>query len=202
MAEIEEVDLGDPLMLAEFSLSELRSFYHEATKHFGSRLAGFEARFKNTSPEDEESDYLVGRIEEVEGFLDLVQNFGLVGVYRTFEMFLRNVVDQQRRAGVISGGTKRYVDDLKDQLKEIGVEMTQPPFQWQQIRKLQKIRNCIAHNEGWLDGERVSDLRGCGLPVQEGQYLRLPEGYFLEALELVDQTCRLVVDRCAEARKR
>jgi hypothetical protein len=201
MAETEEIDFGDPLILAEFSLSELRSFYHEATRHFGSRLAGLGARSKNASPEDEESDYLAGKMEEVEGFLDLVQNFGLVGVYRTFEMFLRNVVDQQRRAGAISGKTGRHVDKLRKQLKELGVELTKPPFQWQEIKKLQKIRNCIAHNEGWVDKQYVSKLKGCGVPVEEGHRLRLPKGYFLEGLQLVAKTCSLVIEKCREARK-
>ena len=201
MGEIEEVQFGDPLMLAEFSIGELRSFYHEAKGHFGLRLAGLEARSNNVSPEDEESDDLAHRMEEVAGLLDLNEHFGVVGAYRTFEIFLRNVVNQLRDQGVIQGKTKSYLDGLKDQLREVGVDLERPPFQWQEINKLREIRNCIAHS-GWVDSQHVSELRDYTLPVEEGQGspLRLPGGYFLEASALVVSTCRLVVERCAEAR--
>lgn len=151
MGEIEEVEFGHPLILAQISIHELRTFYHDARGHFGSRVAGLEALAEKTSPEDEESDYLVARMEEVEGFLDLVEYFGVIGAYRTFEIFLREVVNKLRNRGLVEGKTERYLDDLKDQFKEIGVWLVQPPFQWREIRKLQAIRNCIVHNEGLVN---------------------------------------------------
>ena len=75
LADIEEVHSGDLLWLATFSLGELKGFHNETTKHLGSRLAGLEA-------DDDERHYLAG-VMEVKGILDLVQNFGVVGVYRT-----------------------------------------------------------------------------------------------------------------------
>jgi hypothetical protein len=201
MGDIEEVQFGDPLILAEFSIGELRSLYHEAKNHFDLRLAGLEARSKNVSLEDEESDYLAVWMEDVEGFLDLIEHFGVIGAYRTLEIFLSNVVDQLRKGGFIEGKTERYLDGLKDQLKEIGVDLTRRPFRWQAIKKLQKIRNCIAHNEGWVDKRNVSKLKGCGLSVQEGHCLKLPKGYFLEASQLVYNTCQLVTENCRGARK-
>ena len=203
MGEIKEVQFGDPLILAEFSIGEIRSFYDEAKDHFGLRLAGLEARSKNVSPEDEESDDLAGQMEEVACLLDLNLHFGVVGVYRTFETFLRNVVDQLRTVGFIEGKTKRYLDALKDQLREVGVDLTQPPFQWQEIDRLRVIRNCLAHGDGWVDSQDVSKLRDYTLPVEEGEGspLRLPSGYFLEASALVASTCKLVIERCAAARR-
>jgi hypothetical protein len=211
MGEMEEVQFGDPLILAEFSIDELRSFYHKAKDHFGLRLAGLEARSKNVSPGDEESDDLAGRMEEVAGLLDLNEHFGVVGVYRTFETFLRNVIHRHRSEGVIKGKKKRekkgkkesYLDRLRNQLKEIGVEPTEPPFQLGEIEKLHTIRNCLAHGDGWVDSEDVSKLRDYTLPVEdgEGSPLRLPSGYFLEASALVASTCKLVIERCAEARR-
>jgi len=203
MGEIEEVQFGDPLILAKFSIDELRSFYHEAKKHFGLRLAGLEGRSKSVSPEDEESDYLADRMEEVAGLLDLNEHFGVVGVYRTFESFLRNVVDHLGNEGFIEGETKKYLNGLMGQLREVGVDLKQPPFQWQEIEKLREIRNCIAHGDGWVDSQHVSELRDYILPVEEGQasLLRLPGGYFLEASALVASTCEFVIEKCAEARR-
>ena len=201
MGETEEFEFGDPLILAKFSIDELRSFHHVANNHFSLRLAGLEARSEKVSPEDEESDDLAARMEELEGFMDLVEYFGVVGAYRTFEIFLHNVVNQLRNGGFIEGKRERYLHDLKDRFNEIGVKLTQPPFHWQEIKKLQKIRNCIAHNEGWVDKRNVSKVRGCGLPVEEGHRLKLPKGYFLEASQLVDKTCALVIEKCAEASK-
>jgi len=203
MSDIEEVDFDDPVLMARITLSELKRFYDEATKHFDAQFARLEMCAKSTLPEDDdESEYLSVMMEELEGMSDLVQKFGVIGIYRTFEIFLRKAVGRQRMAGaVISGQTARYVDKLKDQLKEIGVELTQPPFQWQEITKLREIRNCIAHNEGWVDKESASILRSYGLPAEEGHCLKLPKGYFLEALELVDKTCELIIEKCGEARK-
>jgi hypothetical protein len=35
-----------------------------------------------------------------------------------------------------------------------------------------------------------------GLAVKEDDWLKLPDGYFLEAWNLVEQTCQLVVQEC------
>jgi hypothetical protein len=208
MGEMEEVEFGDPLILARFSIDELTSFYHQAKKHFASRLAGLEARSKSVSREEEESDYLADRMEEVEGLLNLVEYFGVIGAYRTFEIFLGNVVDQLRKEGFVEGSTEPHLGGLKKQLKEFGVDLTQPPFRWEEIKKLQTIRNCIAHSDGWVDSRYVSQLRDYTLPVEEeekkkehGSPLRLPSGYFLEASALVASTCGLVIEKCAEVRR-
>ena len=207
MGEMEEVEFGDPLILARFSIDELTSFYHQAKNHFASRLAGLEARSKGVSREDEESDYLAGRMEEVACLLDLNERFGVLGAYRTFETFLRNVVDQLRKEGFIEGKRESYLNGLKEQLKKFGVDLEQPPFQWLEIDKLRNIRNCIAHGDGWVDRRYVSQLRDYTLPVEEeenrehGSPLRLPSGYFLEASALVASTCGLVIEKCAEVRR-
>jgi hypothetical protein len=208
MGETEEVEFGDPIILARFSIDELTSFYHEAKNHFSSRLAGLEARSKSVSPEDEDSNYLAGQMEEVACLLDLNEHFGVLGAYRTFETFLRNVVDQLRKEGFIEGSTNRYLDPLKKQLKKFGVDLERPPFQWLEIDKLRNIRNCIAHGGGWVESRYVSQLRDYTLPVegegeeqQRGSPLRLPGGYFLGASALVASTCELVIEKCAEVRR-
>jgi hypothetical protein len=203
MGEIEEVEFGDPLILAQFSLDELRSFCREAKNHFGSRLAGLEARSKSVSPEDEESDYLADQVEDVQGLLDLAEYFGAIGAYRIFEIFLRSVVDQLRAKGFIEGKTERYLNPLKDQFKKIGVRLTQPPFRWQEIKKLQTIRNCIVHSDGWVDSQDVCKLRDYTLRVDDGgeSPLRLPSSYFLEASQLAAETCELVTEKCRGARR-
>jgi hypothetical protein len=230
MAEIEEVCFGDPLVLARITLRELKSFYDEGTKHFEAELARLEMRSKNTSREDDESDYLSDMMGELEALLDLLQEFGILGIYRTLEVFLQKVADRLSKDGVlistrldrpkdrgkvflrrvasclrrkgegIPGQTAR-LDQLKDRFKEVGVELTQPPFQWREITKLRKIRNCIAHNEGWVDRKQAPILKSYQLRVEEGNRLKLPKGYFLEALRLVEETCELVTDKRKETRE-
>src|SRR5437879_877754 len=100
MPSIEEVEFGDPLFLARITLSELKRFYEEETKHFEAEVARLQMRAKSPSPQDDdESDYLSDMTEQLEGMLDLVQKFGITGIYGTFERFLRIVVNQQRHAG-------------------------------------------------------------------------------------------------------
>jgi len=203
VADVEEVELGDPLLLARMTLEELKRFCEEGTKHFDAELARLEMRAKSASPQDDdESDYLANMMEELEGVLDLVQKFGIIGIYRALETFLRTVVNQQREAGVVISDQKAlYLDQLKVRLKKIGVELTQPPFQWREVQKLHKIRNCIVHNEGWVDKTDAAILKNYQLSVEEGHCLKLPKGYFLEALKLVDKTCELVTEKCREARR-
>jgi hypothetical protein len=68
--------------------------------------------------------------------------------------------------------------------------------------KLQKIRNCITHNEGLVDANNAPFLRGVNLSVQEGHRIKLPTDYFQESLKLIGDTCELIIDKCREARKK
>lgn len=192
---------GIPLEAVRITLRELKGFYEDGTRQFNAQVARLQMRAKELSPEDyDQTDYLSDLMTELEGMRDLMQEFAIIGVFRSLERFLRLFLNRQRHAGVvISDETARYLDSLKDQYKEIGIELTQPPFDWREIKKLQKIRNCIAHDEGWIDEKRAAELRSCQLSVKKNDWIKLPQGYFFEPLKLVDKTCELVIDKCREA---
>jgi hypothetical protein len=202
--------------LARFSIDELTGFYHEAIKHFGSRLAALEARLKDVSPEDQERDHLEVQGEELADLLNLAECFGVVGAFRTFETFMRNVIHRHRSKGVIKSKKKRkkkgkkegYGELLKNQLEEIGVTPAEPPFQLKEIEKLKAIRDRIAHGIEWVESEHASELEGYieQLKLEDGStwryLLKVPRGYFLEGSALVASTCKLVSEKSAEARRR
>jgi hypothetical protein len=88
---------------------------------------------------------------------------------------------------------------MATQLKSIGVDLKGPPFEWNEITKLRKIRNLIGHEEAWVDKESKKQLASFGLTVKEDDWLKLPDAYFLDAWNLVDRTCQLVVQECLKA---
>ena len=57
----------------------------------------------------------------------------------------------------------------------------------------------IGHEEAWVDKKSKEDLASFGLAVKENDWLKLPDEYFLEAWNLVDRTCQLVVQECLKA---
>jgi hypothetical protein len=188
------------LQFAEIRLRELKRFYDEATTHFKRDFKRLQEEFTEQNTEDSEEmvDYFVDRRDELESLLDLKQEFGIIGLYTMLERFLRLVLGHLRDAGEpIPAETKPwYMDTLKDKFMLVNVKVTQPPFAWTKIKKLQAIRKCIAHEEGWVDKERAKILRTYGLKVKGNEFLKLPDGYFLEAWNLVKDTCRQVIKEC------
>jgi hypothetical protein len=207
MADIEEVGLdwrfGIPLEFARITLRELKRFYDEGEKQFATEIAKLEMQAKGVSADDDDQmDYLGDVRDQREGIVELNREFAIVGIFRTFERFLRLFLDPRRHPGFAIPAPKgSRLKDLEGQYKAIGVDLTRLPFEWRDIKKLQEIRNCITHDEGWIDAKRAGALRSYQFPVKENDWIELPEDYFVEAYNLVQRTCRLVIEECRKAAK-
>jgi hypothetical protein len=155
-----------------------------------------------SADDDDEMDYLRDVRDQREGIIELNREFAIVGVFRTLERFLRLFLDPRRHPGfAIPAAKGSRLEHLKRQYKAIGVDLTRPPFEWREVKKLQEIRNCIAHDEGWIDADRAAALRSYQFPVKKNDRIKLPKGYFVEAYSLVDRTCQFVIEKCREAAK-
>ncbi len=185
--------------LARISLRELKRFHDEARRHFNMEIAKLEKRATEMAAADDDTqDYLAEMYAQWEGLLDLKQEFGILGLFRTLERFLGLVLIHLREIGAPVSERVRF-SDMAKQFKKIGVDLKASPFQWSEITKLQKIRNLIAHEEAWVDKETKKELASFGLAVNENDWLKLPDGYFLDAWKLVDRTCQSVVQECLKA---
>ncbi|MGO8733305.1 MAG: hypothetical protein ACLQVM_10975 [Terriglobia bacterium] len=206
MLEAEEVGLDwrfeVPRVAVRITLRELKRFHDDGEKRFNAEFAKLEARAREVAPEDyDQNDYLSDLRDQLEGTMELVREFAIVGISRTLERFWRIFLNPARYPGLVIPPRKGdRLDDIRKQYKSIGIDLTKPPFEWHEIRKLQAVRNCIVHDEGWADGKRATALRGYQFKVKNG-LIELPPDYFLEAYKIVDKTCGLVVDKCREAAK-
>jgi hypothetical protein len=140
-------------VLARITLNELKRFHDEASKHFKMEITELQRRATEIAAEDDDSlDYLSDKNAQLEGLLDLEQEFGILGLFRTLERFLRSVLTRLREIGApVSKKEIQYLDGMVNQLKGIGVDLGASPFEWNEITKLRKIRNLIAHEEAWVD---------------------------------------------------
>lgn len=87
---------------------------------------------------------------QLEHMLEMNGYFGVLAVYTTFERCLLSTFQDMKRLKLIKDKQyhkKRYLtlDGYKDCLKQSGINLMQPPFRWNDIRKLQTFRNTIAH---------------------------------------------------------
>jgi hypothetical protein len=63
-------------------------------------------------------------------------------------------------------------------------------------KRLQEIRNCIVHADGWITDNFVGRLRKVGISVRPDTSLKLPKDYFENAWSLVNTTYRAVYKDC------
>jgi hypothetical protein len=56
---------------------------------------------------------------------------------------------------------------LRDHLvQHARVNMNRPPFDWKALEKLQEIRHCIVHADGWITDDFANRLGRVGLTVK------------------------------------
>ena len=174
-------------------------------------------------------DFYLGERDQMEFLRRLKRHFSIVGLFTVFETFLRSTLQQLYWAGADvpkrSPNKRRYLDTMKeifravgvpivpkrspnkrwylDTMKEIfravGVPITRPNHDWNSIKKLQAIRNCITHLDGRPDKETVRRLRGYNCHVIKGVWMKLPDGYFEESADLVERICERIVKDCQNA---
>ena len=135
----------------------------------------------------------------------LKRHFSIVGLFTGFETFLRSTLQQLYQAGADvpkrSPNKHWYLDTMKEIFKAVGVPITKPDHDWNSIKKLQAIRNCITHLDGRPDKETVRRLKGYNCHVIKGVWMKLPDGYFEESADLVERICERIVKDCQEPAK-
>ena len=195
-----------PLKLAQMHISGLRSFYEEGEMHFNSGFHDLKEETKHLTPEEWNNDenYYLGQRDDLEGLRDLKRHFSVVGLFTVFEIFLRHTLQQLHRAGaaVPFNPNERWIlDRMKDIFAEIGVPITKPNRDWNAIRKMQAVRNCIMHFGSRPEKEMVRTLAGYNFRLREGVWMELPDGYFEESADLVERVCERILEDCHNAAK-
>jgi hypothetical protein len=103
----------------------------------------------------------------------------------------------QRRGQVTGDAAKKkflLLDDYKDVLKkDLGIYLSQPPFQWSEVMKLQALRNVIAHHNGHVTEDQVKKVAPYG--YKEGMSIVIDEKCFYHAIDVVRETCSTLSEK-------
>ena len=135
---------------------------------------------------------------------ELKRHFSIVGLFTVFEMFLRKTLQELYLAGADVPKQQpnlHKIHKMKEIFKAAGVPITEPDHDWNSIKKLQAIRNCITHLDGRPDKKPVQKLKDYNCHVSEGVWMELPARYFEENADLVERICERIVKDCQNAVK-
>ena len=91
-------------------------------------------------------------------------------------------------------------DDMKKEFAKLGVPITKPDRDWPAILGMKAVRNCITHVGGHPDKELAKKLAKYKIPVDQSKMV-LPEGYFAECVDLVEDACKRIAKGCQDALK-
>ena len=196
-----------PLHLVRIQIASLRKFYDQGEKHFNSGFDELKARIDQLTPEEwsEGEDYYLEQRDELESLRHLNTQFAIVGLFTVFETFLRWTLHQLLWVGAVvparRSNERWNLDKMNAILKTIGVPITKPDADWNSIKKLQVIRNCITHLDGRPDEETVRRLQAYNCQVIKGVRMKLPDRYFAQNANLVERICERIVKDCQNAAK-
>ena len=196
-----------PLALMRIQTRWLRKFYDEGEDHFDFGFNKLKAETDHLTPEqwEKDEDFYLDQRYDLKSLRELKRHFSIVGLFTTFEMFLRNMLKELYLAGADVPKqkpiTRWYLDKIKEIFKEAGVPITEPDRDWNSIKKLQAIRNCITHLDGRPDKETVRKLQDYNCHVIKGAWMELPASYFEECADLVERICDRIVTDCKKAVK-
>lgn len=134
---------------------------------------------------------------------DIKKHISAVGVFNTLADLLRNTLDH---LGYTKDPKPRWgykeswrFEDMKKIFACIGVPITKPDRDWNAIKNLQAIRNCITHLGGFPDKKTVQKLKSYNFEVYEGVWMELPSRYFEDSADLVQRVCGRIVGDCKTA---
>lgn len=185
-------------------LKELMDFHKQAEKTFEAAMKAWKKEVKKFEAEyeDADGDHLISQRDEIESLLDRGHTFEIVDLYTFLQRFLNLVIEHLRAGGAhipLPQQTGFSIHQIRHHLaQEAKIDMNRKPFDWKALERLQEIRNCIVHADGWIDDDFESRLNRLGMKVKAETQLKLPEDYFADALKLADQTYKAVYKECDE----
>jgi hypothetical protein len=205
-----DASLRAGLRIAEYDLETVDEFHKQTARYFQKKIEAF--RTESVSHPDSywkqdvgagitRGDLASEKLNELETLAQMNNRFGILGVFATFErLLLRIHQDMMHLKLVRNRHFKRdhlTFYEYKDSLSEIGIYLTKAPFDWAKLRKLQTLRNAIAHQDGFVTEENINTLRSCGYK-KEGESIDITDSYFNDSLNLVKRSCAQLVKSYSE----
>ena len=197
-----------PFILFDRMLAGIQLFHDEAEQHFARRGLQIDKKAAEYIPHELANDRGYGHTleddfneqhEDIEGLRQLSREFRLTALYAELEKCMADTFANlcaQNAFQLDEEEEEKYrnVDDFKDVFATAGVILTDLSLHWNRVKRLQAMRNCIAHNGGWVTERHSARLKPYGFP--EGNYICLEEKHFTESLDAVQAIARKLLSEC------
>ncbi len=188
---------------SEFQLQGLQEFHaHLKENSTRAMVAWGRACEGLTDKNSPAADELAEERDRIESVLDIGQTLSILGLYAFLENYMDLVIEYLRAGGAkFSSPGKRKgeskLEKLRKKFFQVGVDLKKPPFSWESLDQMREIRNCIAHDDGWVSEAVAERLQKLGLSVRKETQLRPPATDFERWYGLVDETCRGIHAECS-----
>ncbi len=203
-AIVHSVPLRASLSLMEIELRTAVEFYEHTASNFQHKLRAIVRDFATLPRSEWERDLgggmTMGELasdqrHELEALSEMNGYFGTLTAYSVFERCLFYMFRDAKRLKLITD--KRYqksyltLDGYKEVFKIIGIDLDKSPFKWIEIRKLQLLRNAIAHHGGFVTPDYAPRVERYGYKV--GETIVIDDDYFRSSVTLVRETYSAMV---------
>jgi hypothetical protein len=177
-------------------------FYKHTARSFKRRIREIERTYDQYSDAEMNRDLggttmseLAGeQVQETHMLSEMNGYFGILTVYGAFERFLFWMFQDMKNRGEVTGAASNQgyltLEGYKDVLKTSGVYLSQPPFKWSELKKLQAIRNVIAHHNGHVIADQEKWVASYG--YKAGDSIVIDDSYFQHTIHIVRDTCSML----------
>jgi hypothetical protein len=201
------------MALVRLHLHAATEFYEHTALSFKKSLRDIEREYDKYSKAELNRDLggtttaelISDQYQETVDLSEMNGYFGVLAVYAVFvDHCLFWLFRDMKSQGIISGKTadKQWLslDGYKHLFNKAGIFLSRYS-NWNDLKKLQALRNVIAHHNGHVLEEDEKKLKPYGCKV--GNPVVITEEYFRSAVRLVEETCsRIVKDYEAVIEKR
>lgn len=184
--------------LARLELCGTRELCEQAATFFEKRITKHQKELEDAISRGSQpgNDYVVDLFGELNSHKQSVCGFGLLMVYATLETYFYAIyemttiiaTDPQLRE-VVKVQSWLTLDAFKDFSKRLGVDVTIAPYNWHELKKLQDLRNTIAHQMSQVTEDNFHHLGKYGYKLGQDLDLKLQD--VIDSAKLVEETTLL-----------
>jgi hypothetical protein len=196
--------------MLRMEMNSLREYCINGDALFTRRLRNFEKKAQ-ASMEHWDEDHLSDMRWEMETHIDYNCYFGVMMAFAAFERFLTHLYGVTLHLGTAPElrdemlkqmQSWKTLENYKQFFKNVlQLEITKPDKDWEQMRKLQAIRNAIVHQNGLVPDDNKDSLKKCGYK-KPGEHVEVTLQYVLDSIELVTRAATALLPRYIEALKK
>ncbi len=187
------VRIADRLCRSE--INEMRDFYLHAGGYFDRRIKQLQQKVVRKPSNREYEDFVANESLELKEHKNLAGYFAVLMMFSAFERFLQGLYDHtiflsavpELRDVVLQATQGRVsLESFKLFFKRLGIDLGKPTYNWDALIRLQRYRNTVAHQGGWVTESNFKSLAPYGHKL--GEKLEVDIDYVTVTGKLIDGT--------------